>query len=449
MKCLFSSLCLSMMFLLAGCASKFDNEKFQPLFTGEFDLSTNWIGNLKGHDVKKGAIVTKKKSGNLYTKKQYQDYIFKFDFKLPKGGNNGVGIRAINPEEDNSGTSIAYSSVEVQILDDSHPAYAKLKPWQFHGSAYGLAPAIKGHLKPVGEWNTQEIYLKGNHLMVRLNGTVILDTNLSEVATNKSPYNEKILGDGRNRGAGHIAFCGHGEGIEFKNIYVAELEDDYTVPKTADNTPPEGFTALFDGKTLNNWKGLLHSPNDKPHIRAKLSEEQLKAEQAKADESMRKHWSIQEDGSLYFDGKKGGHSLATVKKYGNFEFHCSWKIAPNSDSGIYLRGLPQVQIWDPGNKEAHKHGAQKGSGGLWNNDEGFGKWPLVKADKPVGEWNHFFIRMIKDKVTIWLNGQLIVNNQPLQNLWEKGKPIPVMEQIELQCHGDPVWFKNIYIKELP
>jgi len=446
MKFPLSLILLFSLLIFTGCSTKFDSGNFEPLFSGEKDLSKNWTGNLKGHEVVDGAIVTKKKSGNLYTKKQYQDYIFRFDFKLPKGGNNGVGLRAINPEEDNSGKSVAYSSVEVQILDDTHPAYAKLKDWQFHGSAYGLAAAKKGHLKPVGEWNTQEIYLKGNHLIVRLNEVVILDTNLSEAAPHKSPYNEKMLGEGRNRGAGHIAFCGHGEGIAFRNISVAELKDDYTTLES--DSTPEGFTVLFDGKTFTNWKGLLHAPNDKPHIRAKLSPEKLKEEQAKADESMKKHWHIQEGGVLFFDGKKGGHSLATNKKYGNFEFHCSWKIAPNSDSGLYLRGLPQVQIWDVNNKAAHKHGSDKGSGGLWNN-KNHGKWPLVVADKPVGEWNHFFIRMIDDSVTIWLNGKLIVNDAPLENLWEKGKPIPVREQIELQCHGDPVWFKNIYIKELP
>lgn len=443
--CIFA--CLASLLVLTGCSTKFDSSNFKPLFSGEKDLSANWIGNLKGHEVVDGAIVTKKKSGNLYTKEVYQDYIFKFDFKLPKGGNNGIGLRAINPDKDDSGKSVAYSSVEVQILDDTHPAYAKLKDWQFHGSAYGLAAAQKGFLKPVGEWNTQEIYLKKNHLVVRLNGIVILDTNLSNAESNVSPYNSKKLGAGRNRGAGHIAFCGHGEGIAFKNISVARLDDDYSTVES-DNVP-EGFTKLYDGESLNNWKGLLHKPNDKPHIRAKLSPEQLAAEQAKADESMKKHWHVQEDGVLFFDGEDGGHSLVTTKKYKNFEFHCSWKIDKNGDSGIYLRGLPQVQIWDPANEKSFKHGCQKGSGGLWNNPEGKGKWPLVKADNPVGEWNHFFIRMIEDKVSIWLNGKLVVNGQPLHNLWEKGKPIPEAEQIELQCHGDPVWFKNIYIKELP
>ena len=423
-----------------------DEPKFTQLFNGESDLSEHWMGNLKGHPVKDGVIVTAKGSGNLYTKKQYQDYIFRFEFRLPPGGNNGIGPRSPSPDEQGSRSrDVAYGNFEIQILDNTAPQYKKLKEWQFHGSAYGIAAAKKGALKPVGEWNTEEIYFKGTHLKVTVNGQVILDT---DIAKTKPEDVKKTLAGGRNRGAGHIAFAGHGPGIEFRNISVAELKDDYTVPTTPDNVAPEGFTALFDGKTFNNWKGLLHGPYDKPHKRRELSEEKLAELQKKADESMKKHWHIQEGGVLFFDGEKGGHSLATVKKYGNFEFHCSWKIAKNSDSGLYLRGLPQVQIWDPTNEKAHKHGAQKGSGGLWNN-KNHGRWPLTKADKPVGEWNHFFIRMIDDSVTIWLNGKLIVNDAPLENLWEKGKPIPVMEQIELQCHGDPVWFKNIYIKELP
>ena len=435
---------LLLIHICVSCVAVEEKPKFTQLFNGESDLSANWIGNLKGYPVKDGVIISEKASGNIYTKKQYQDYIFRFEFRLPPGGNNGIGARVAHPDDKTQRSrDVAYGNFEIQILDNSHPKYKNLKEWQFHGSAYGIAAAKKGALKPVGEWNTEEVYLKGTHLKITVNGQVILDTDIA----GKQPDDAKKLGSGRNRGAGHIAFAGHGPGIAFRNISIAELKDDYTIPQTADNVAPEGFTALFDGKTFNNWKGLLHGPYDKPHKRKELSVEKLKELQAKADESMKKHWHIEEE-VLFFDGKKGGHSLATAKKYGNFEFHCSWKIAPNSDSGIYLRGLPQVQIWDPNNKAAHKHGADKGSGGLWNN-KNHGRWPLVLADKPAGEWNHFFIRMIGDSVTIWLNGKLIVNDAPLENLWEKGKPIPVMEQIELQCHGDPVWFKNIYIKELP
>ncbi|MCM8537082.1 MAG: DUF1080 domain-containing protein [Lentisphaeraceae bacterium] len=430
-----------------GCSStKFDGVDYKPLFVAEADLNENWIGNTKGYKVVDGALVTQKKAGNIYTKEVYQDYVFKFEFALPPGGNNGLGLRIANPDNKAVFRDVAYGGVELQILDDTHPSYKKLKPWQFHGSAYGLAAAKKGFLKPVGEWNTQEVYLRGNHLVVRLNGEIIQDVNLSEVETNQSPYNKKQLGAGRNRGAGHIAFAGHGENVKLRNIHVARLADDYSIPQTKDNVAPEGFTALFDGKSLDNWKGLLLKPHDKPHMRKGLSGDKLAELQKKADESMNKHWSITENGELFFDG--AGFSLATEKKYKNFEFHVSWKIEKNGDSGIYLRGLPQVQIWDPSNLKMRKHGNEKGSGGLWNNPD-VGKFPLVVADNPTGEWNHFFIRMIGNKVTIWLNGKLVVNDAPLANLWEKGKPIPTMEQIELQCHGDPVWFKNIYVKELP
>ena len=440
------SIILSLFFLASCSSGSSDGVDYEPLFVGEADLSKSWIGNLKGYKVVDGYIVTEKKSGNIYTKKSYQDYALKFEFALPPGGNNGIGLRTAHPKDKFVDKDVAYGSVELQILDDTHPKYSKLKEWQFHGSAYGLSAAKKGFLKPVGEWNTQEVYLKNNHLIVKLNGEIIQDTDLSQSKQNNSPYKKKMLGGGRNRGAGHIAFAGHGEGIKLRNIYVAELKDDYTVPATKNNVAPEGFTALFNGKDLTNWKGLLLKPYDKPNERRGLVKGRLAELQKKADETMNKHWSVTENGELFFDGK--GFSLATIKKYGNFELHVSWKIAQNSDSGIYLRGLPQVQIWDPGNPKVQKHGAAKGSGGLWNNKLQ-GRFPLVMADKRAGEWNHFYIRMIGDKVTVWLNGQLVVNDAPLENLWEKNKPIPAVEQIELQCHGDPVWFKNIYIKELP
>ena len=129
------------------------------------------------------------------------------------------------------------------------------------------------------------------------------------------------------------------------------------VSRAADNTPPEGFTALFNGKDLTNWKGLLKGPLDSPAMRAKATPEELARAQVEADENMRQHWRV-EDGALVFDGK--GRSLATAKDYGDFEMYVDWKILPKGDSGIYLRGTPQVQIWDP---EAEKQNAV-GSGGV-------------------------------------------------------------------------------------
>lgn len=202
----------------------------------------------------------------------------------------------------------------------------------------------------------------------------------------------------------------------------------------ADNTPPEGFTALFNGKDLTGWKGLVENP---PR-RAMMTPEELAAAQKIADEKARAHWSVV-DGVLTYDGK--GDSLCTARDYANFELYVDWKIGPEGDSGIYLRGCPQVQIWDP-------KLFNLGSGGLYNNQENPSK-PIANADKPIGEWNTFHIKMIGEKVWVTLNGVLVVDNVTLENYWERDKPIYPTGQIELQHHGNPIYFKNIYIKELP
>ena len=211
----------------------------------------------------------------------------------------------------------------------------------------------------------------------------------------------------------------------------------------ADNTPPAGFVALFNGKDLSGWKGLPKSPLDNPFKRAAAKPEELKKAQDAADRSMREHWKV-EDGTLVFDGH--GDSLATARDdYGDFEMYVDWKIKPKGDSGIYLRGSPQVQIWDPSNDSA----GNTGSGGLYNNKKHPSK-PTAVADKPVGEWNTFWIKMVGDKVWVKLNGEMVVDGVPLENYWDKDRkiPLPSTGQIELQNHGNTLWFKNVYIKEL-
>jgi len=209
----------------------------------------------------------------------------------------------------------------------------------------------------------------------------------------------------------------------------------------ADNTPPDGFVALFNGKDLTNWKGLPKPPLDNPAKRAQASPEELAKAQAEADDDMQAHWSAK-DGVLVFDGK--GRSLATAKDYGDFEFWVDWKIEPKGDSGIYLRGTPQVQIWDPASDSAKG----VGSGGLFNNQKNPSK-PLTVADKPVGEWNTFKIKMVGDEVTVYLNDVLVVDNVVLENYWERDRPVYPTGQIELQNHGNTLYFKNIYLREIP
>jgi len=203
------------------------------------------------------------------------------------------------------------------------------------------------------------------------------------------------------------------------------------------NRPPKDFVALFNGRDLAGWKGLVDSPKS----RRAMGREELARAQAKADEDMRAHWKVV-DGALSFDGK--GHSLCTAKDYGDFEMLVDWKIEAGGDSGIYLRGTPQVQIWDTANRRV---GAQVGSGGLYNNKKGASK-PLKMADKPVGQWNTFRIIMIGERVTVYLNDVLVVDNVVMENYWERDKPIYPNGQIELQSHGSLLYFRNVFIREI-
>jgi len=203
------------------------------------------------------------------------------------------------------------------------------------------------------------------------------------------------------------------------------------------NDPPAGFKALFNGKDLSGWKGLVEDPK----ARAKMSKDELAAKQAEADELMRAHWQV-EDGALVFDGK--GQSLCTDKDYGDFEMLVDWKIEKEGDSGIYLRGSPQVQIWDTARVGS---GAEVGSGGLYNNQKNPSK-PLKVADKAVGEWNTFRIKMQGERVTVHLSDVLVVDNVVMENYWEREKPIYPNGQIELQSHGSKLYFRNIFIREI-
>jgi HEAT repeat protein len=195
----------------------------------------------------------------------------------------------------------------------------------------------------------------------------------------------------------------------------------------------EGFVPLFNGKDLSGWKGLVEDPPS----RAKMTPEELGKAQAEADEDMRLHWKAV-NGVLVFDGK--GHSLCTARDYRDFEMFVDWKIEKEGDSGIYLRGSPQVQIWDTAQWP-------EGSGGLYNNEKGPSQ-PLAVTDNPIGEWNTFWIRMVGERVTVYLNNVLVVDNVVMENYWDRDKPIYPTGQIELQAHSTPLYFRNIFIREI-
>jgi len=195
----------------------------------------------------------------------------------------------------------------------------------------------------------------------------------------------------------------------------------------------EGFRPLFNGRDLSGWKGLVSDPPS----RSRMSPQELEKAQAEANADMLSHWKAV-DGILAFDG--AGHSLCTTKDYGDFEMFVDWKIEPKGDSGIYLRGSPQVQIWDPAERP-------EGSGGLYNNEKSPNK-PLKPADNPIGEWNSFFIRMAGERVAVYLNSILVVDDVVMENYWERDQPIYPSGQVELQAHSTPLYFREIYLREI-
>jgi len=199
-----------------------------------------------------------------------------------------------------------------------------------------------------------------------------------------------------------------------------------------------GFVSLFNGVDLTGWKALVGNPV----TRSKMTDAGLAAAQKAADEKTKGDWVVK-DGLLIFTGH--GENLVTEKKYRDIEMYVDWKITGKGDAGIYLRGSPQVQIWDTSRREV---GAQVGSGGLYNNQKNESK-PLTVADNTIGEWNRFHIVMKGDKVTVWLNGVLVTDNITLENYWDRNIPIFPEEQIELQAHGTYVAYRNIYLRELP
>lgn len=434
---------------------------WQPILNGK-DLA-GWRGDTAGYSVEDGVLVCKKGGKTLETENEYGDFAFSFEFRLEASGNNGIGIRV--PKD-------GYPSrdgLEIQILDHDGPLYGQeaeipgagkqrltwLKPWQVHGSVYGIAPARTGALNPVGEWNTETIIAIEDHVCVILNGTVIVDAYLDDMAViDGSPH------PGKANRRGHIVLAGHDDRVEFRRLKVADYSPAPASLRAAqDNAPPPGFEALFNGRDLAGWKGLTHGEAPARRALAGVAKEEA---QAKADATMKAHWRVV-DGVLHYDGK--GESLCSARDHGDFELFVDWKIPPGADSGIYLRGTPQIQIWDPWDPRLEtgkpapstpeawvaqfSNGRNLGSGGLWNNRQ-WRNMPLALADRKPGEWNTFFIRMVGEKVSVWLNDMLVVDRVKLEDYWSKGtKPLPRADQIELQHHGSELFFKNIFLKELP
>jgi hypothetical protein len=189
---------------------------YETLFSGTSSdaLLTNFEGAKDNYEVRDGAIRCKEgKGGTLYTKQSYGDFKARLQFRLPPGGNNGLAIR-YSGEGD-----AAYDAIEIQVLDDTAEKYAKLQPWQFHGSLYGLVAAHRGHLRPVGEWNYEEVEVRGSRIRVTLNGTTIVDADVAAIEKPLSGKEHK----GRLRTEGRFGFCGHNDPVEFREIAIQRL----------------------------------------------------------------------------------------------------------------------------------------------------------------------------------------------------------------------------------
>jgi len=209
--------------------------------------------------------------------------------------------------------------------------------------------------------------------------------------------------------------------------------------------PPEGFVALFNGQDLTGWHGM---PHFNPYELASMKPEEKAKHIKEWTEDAKKHWKV-EKGDLVNDGN--GAYLTTDKDFGDIELLVDYRTVPQADSGIYLRATPQVQIWDY-TKQGGKWelGADKGSGGLWNNSPGApGKDPLVLADKPFGDWNHFRIVQVGERTTVYLNDKLVVDHARLENFWNRKIPLLKKAPIQLQTHGGEIRWRNMFIHEIP
>ena len=203
--------------------------------------------------------------------------------------------------------------------------------------------------------------------------------------------------------------------------------------------PPAGFKALFNGKDLTGWHGC-------PHLDPREWDKVAAEKRDSWNEEIKKHWTVK-DGALVNDGF--GAYLTTDEQYGDIELYIDYKTVPKADSGIYLRGTPQVQIWDSTEKAKFELGADKGSGALWNNTPGAaGKDPLVLADNPFGEWNTLRIVQVGARTSVWLNGKQVVDSATMENYFDRAAPLFAKGVIQLQTHGGEIQWRNVFVREI-
>jgi hypothetical protein len=419
MKSILSAVALS---VLAGAAGA-QAPAMRPLFNSK-DL-TGWSG--AGYRVEDGAIVCTPEGRNLVTDETFANYLLDFEFQLTPGANNGLGLHYPGTGD------AAYTGIESQILDNPAEKFKGLKDAQFHGSLYLLAAAKRENLKPAGEWNRQRVSVLGPQVVVELNGGVILEQNLDALSAAHPEH------QGVKRRAGHLAWLGHGDKVAFRAIQIAE----FPLPANVQGVTAAGFTQIFDGTSLAGWK---HQPSTS-------------------------NWTAA-NGILKHDGKPGEITdLWSEKEYGDLTMVFDWrwnraaakkmqpvilpdgteKRGPNGeiervevvdlDSGIYLRGDSKNQVnlwtWPIGSGEVYGFRTDAKMPAAVR----AGVTPRANADMPVGEWNRMMITLIGDRLTVVLNGVVVVENAQLPGIAKRGP-------IALQHHGAGIDFANLWIKQL-
>ena len=230
----------------------------------------------------------------------------------------------------------------------------------------------------------------------------------------------------------------------FVALAAGALVSPSSILRAAEPAPPPGFRALFNGRDLTGWHGL------NPHAVGKLEGEKRAANLKQQRDEFATHWRV-EDGALVNDGH--GPYATTDESFGDIVFHIEYKTVPKADSGIYLRGTPQVQIWDVNQTFTKKNPDRKphlGSGGLFNNTPGApGRDPLTVADRPFGQWNDFRIMQIGARTWVWLNDKLVVDDAVMENYWDRKQPLPAAGPIMLQTHGGEIRWRNIFVRPIP
>ncbi len=304
--------------------------------------------------------------------------------------------------------------------------YRKIMPFASNADDQKQIIAAIGNLKTFLSLVYLEQYI-GNKDLQQTTARAIM-----KIAMPDSNGKNSFAGDIPSKLLERVASVITGEDSEYDiiniNNYLAQMPGD------------EGFVSMFNGKNLDGWQGMLLDGN--PIKIAKMSDAQRAKAQEEANKKMVENWSVK-DGKIIFSGR--GANLVSVKKYRDFEMVVDWKITREGDSGIYLRGTPQVQIWDTSRVDV---GAQVGSGGLYNNNPDNIRDPLKVADNPIDEWNTFRITMVGENVTVYLNGELVVDNVKMDNYWNRSIPIFEEGTIELQAHGNELEFRDVYVKEI-